>query len=212
MGIITGLDLWSDIDSPDNGEAAESGDLIAGVTQPVANRFERIRRRLFGASNTRPIKIPMVSGHSLAAGTDWTYAVGSGNANYWTNAVIGSSKLVFDIDHLLLSQNTVTGIRAAILPSVETRAALPGTMPKVELLRRDLVATPGDAWTVMTTTNDASATVGAYEAMHYMGPTSISQAIDQANSYRWAVAITGESGTNSYAGTILVALYLLVTA
>ena len=79
-------------------------------------------------------------------------------------------------------------------------AALPGTMPRVELQRK--VITLGDvepaSWTTVTTGTDASATVAAYEKVH-----TISVAMDPYDfdtDSMWRLAVFGEASTNATTG------------
>jgi hypothetical protein len=101
--------------------------------------------------------------------------------------VSGSAFFIWPI-HGLPPTGQITALQMQVKGS--GHGALPATMPKVELWRQNI-----DSTTLVASATDASASVGAYEALHAIQNISIAE--DISATYNYFVRFTGESGANS---------------
>lgn len=101
---------------------------------------------------------------------------------------------------LYLPNGSVITAARAYLIGAAGHSALPAQMPTIRV--ESVVISTGTTGNLIGTGTDASASVGAYETLHYMETTGTSAAIDRTTK-AYHVAVTGESGANSTLNLII---------
>jgi len=125
-----------------------------------------------------------------ASGT-WAYSYSD---NGWTQPGTSASSIYIALDNII-DGGTITSLRVWVKGNTG-HGGLPGTMPVASVY---MVVTDGTR-TLLGSQVDTAATVGAYEAVHYIDVATTSTNISQANGARYFIDFTGESGANAVAG------------
>ncbi|WP_438015007.1 hypothetical protein WMF18_29520 [Sorangium sp. So ce315] len=91
--------------------------------------------------------------------------------------------------------STLTSVSIAVQPN--THGSLPAVMPKLRVMRTS--SNEITLQTVGSVATDASGSVGAYNSIHPITVTGLSEVIDR-NQYNYFVKLEGEASTNSMTG------------
>lgn len=213
---ITPADAWTTpLPIPNNGEPANQAS-ISQYIQPIADRLEFIRKRIVGASAQAirlhiPIQTQGVNGNwTVDTNTGYPKAVASTNTaqvlylpiQAWGPSVPGGP-----------SSPTITQIGAMFLGQTG-HAALPATMPKLELVQWVTAAALGGNGaipeTVLATQADTSPNTASYQVWHNV---QLNVGVPPAYNptAQWALKITNEAGANALSGLLVGHAWIEVT-
>lgn len=200
---ITPTSAWTDpLTGPANGDPVDGG---AGgpaydMGQKLANRIEFLKDHVVAAASER-IRLPFVhlnpvDGTTVTAG----WAFGAAGTAYAINQVSATGAYIAWFEIVQPKTCTLTEITVN-LAGAAGHGALP-TMPTITLYRQD-TGSLGAPATVGTAT-DTAASVPAYEAVHPVALTGLSEVLAHDSGLRYYLKVTGEAGGSAVAGLALL--------
>lgn len=213
--LVAEADTWTNtMTVPDDGDTRSAASVTAaGVGfQVAADRTRYLYNRSIAAvGGGAGLVIPLTGLQDTVAAADrfgFNGAAGGAPQCTWRQTSIASAGgLYFAVPHVY--NTTITGLLARVHGdpnAVGPHVGLPATMPQLSL--RSVNGSTGAVANVGTAV-DASAAVGAYEAMHSISLTVAAQATGSMIQY-WA-KFEGEAGANSLANALhLYDVYLVV--
>lgn len=141
------------------------------------------------------------------AAAGWTY--GYNQKPYWVQLSTGTTYLVnLELSQYLPLYGAIIGV-GVFAHGASGHSALPANMPKVELVRNNVLNDPGTAGTVLMSCDDLSASTSAYQSAHAIYGSTVSHAVDtEHNSYSYHLTIQGEGGANSLVNFTVVSAYI----
>lgn len=152
-----------------------------------------------GAATSLVLKVPLMP--VWGSNQDWRHII-EGQLN---DADDDGSVAYFDLSSVLPRGGGKIHTISMTLLGTSGHGALPGNMPKLELLRKDGVT---GAVSVRATLTDSSASTAAYQAIH-----GLQQALGSPESisgFGWWYKLTGESGSNALTELGLIDLSIIV--
>lgn len=169
---------------PEDGDYKDAASVSVAL-EGLADRTANLADHLLGVVADDVITLPLVP--LATASFTWD----TPDMQWRQSSVASAGVLVFEL--ILPKRGTLTAVQAVVIGDTG-HAALPATMPKITLYRKD-TGSPAAA-TVLDTETDASANVGAYEVAH---PITIvtSEVFDHESGNRYYVTFEGEAGANS---------------
>jgi hypothetical protein len=213
---ITPADAWTTpVPIPNNGEPANQAS-ISQYIQPIADRLEFLRKRIIGASSQSiRLHVPIQT-----QGTNANWAVDANTGYLKAAASINTAQSLYlplqafgAIVSGGPSSPTITQMGIMLLGATG-HAALPATMPKLELVQWVTAAALGGNGaipeTVLATQSDTSANTAAYQVWH-----NVQQTLGVPPAYnptaQWALKLTNEAGANALAGLLAGHAWIEVT-
>lgn len=183
---------------------------FAGGFEDLTNRTAFMRSRIPGAATLTTYAVALDLGYT-AASPVWGSGVSADR--YWMQNQLSNNRLLFDITALLPQLCTISGYGFVVSPASGHGARPVGAVG--ELLRRPWTAAPDAAWTVLSLVTDATGegppeNVATYEATHLFGSSGMTENVNKTTAYKWAIAISGESGANAEVGLALLTAYVQV--
>ena len=194
---------------PEGVDRRNSTNFAAGF-EDLGNRTAFLNSRIPGAAALTTYVVPLELGFTAATPV-WGEGVSADK--YWMQNQLSNNRLLFDITALLPQVCTISGYGFVVDPAGGHGARPVGAV--AELLRRPWTAAPDAAWTVLSLVTDPVGegppeSVANYQAAHIFGSSGMSENINKATAYKWAIAITGESGVNAVVGLTLLTAYVQV--
>lgn len=181
-----------------------SDELFAGPLAGGIVNLQNLQGALVPGASTTPIVISISPGRAILGDSptlrslDWytdTGAFGAPPSGPFNGALrVSGEPLVVPIDGLLVGQKLRS--IAAWLAGASGHSALPANLPVLSLYKQ-AQGHVGFATLVISVT-DASPSIAAFQAIHYMGIGAFSEAVVAHTSY--FLVFTGESGANSIVG------------
>lgn len=160
--------------------------------------------RLKYGSRTVQRTVSAAKGHNNASFTRTNL---SGEFDHWTQSSVASAgKLLFDLDHEMMHGNVLDSVTISIVGA--TSGTFVGiTMPTISVWR---ITDAGVETQLGSTGTDASATDGAYTALHSIYVTGIAHTIDTVTN-QYFIKFTGATGGTSASGLVIRKLLVGVT-
>lgn len=125
---------------------------------------------------------------AVAIGADWAFNSGS-TILRWEQGALAGTPLVLQCEDMPLS-GTLTSISIFVRGQPVSRANLSFNLPRFYLNKRNVLSETVTA--IVASQVDASATVPAYEAVHAITASGLTEALGSGNEY--FLGVTGESG------------------
>jgi hypothetical protein len=194
---------------PEGTDRRNTTNLAAGF-EDLSNRTAFLHARIAGVADLATIAVPLELGYT-AAPSVWGEGVSADK--YWMQNQLSNNRLLFDITALLPQVCTISGYGFVVDPASGHGARPVGAVG--ELLRRPWTAAPDAAWSVLSLVTDPTGegppeSVSNYQATHIFGSSGMVENVNKVSAYRWAIAITGESGVNAVVGLALLTAYVQV--
>lgn len=180
---------------PADGESVNSASVV-GYMQEVANRLEYLRQRTPGANPVANLIRLQASVSSVFVPTNWALVGGASASPLGLNqTTIGVIFLPWIPLTDLLTGMIIRGF-TVFARGATAHAALPATMPKVELIRVDTTTL---AITVVDTQSDVSANTAAYQVVHTIAKT-LGAPETVLSTALYYLRLSGEDAANALAG------------
>lgn len=160
------------------------------VSSAQLNSLQQQAAQSVNRTNTKSGELNMPLFHLCSSSSTDPLIVAS--ASIGSVGLSNSGWHLFSIDRLP-DGHELTQVRAHIKPQSGLHAALPATMPSIELLR---VSTTGEQTSLGSHTCSISS-VATYEAGFYLSVNPSSEVVD-LSEYRYLLKVTPEQGSNSY--------------
>lgn len=192
-----------------NGSAARTWTWGGNITQSVAGGIEIASGGSFdvlsggagtiNSGGTLTFKgtanWPLVDSQTIVRSCDITPVYMTANVATNASGFIADSstagEAMWDITHCCPDDATLTAVRVRLAPAVH--GSLPANVPTLYVYSVD----DAGSGTTLVTQADTSANVSAYNAIHTISGTGISQTIDRESFQRIMVHVIGESGASS---------------
>lgn len=193
LNVTPADDITAQLKSLADGDALDATNFLA-LAQPIANRIEALIKRLGGAAVGDIVPVPL---NPLTTDiTQWQFAFGVVPLAVNQASVVSAYGIYFELPQPKLGVLKDLTVRIA---GASGHVGLPGTMPTLKLYRQDGGST-GAPVQVGATITDTSATTGAYELVHPLTITGLTEAMSGDSGNRYYILVTGEAGANSVAG------------
>ena len=179
------------------GKVAKAGDTMTGALTAPSLIINDVNNTVTVATRGVTRSVSSTSSVDL---TEWSQA----DTGRFVSLVDTGSRIVMplDVPHGATLINAIVTFTGA-----GGHAALPAVMPSVTIVKTNLLT---GADTTISDTDDPSATVGAYQAIHTFGPTSLSEVIDKS-VYRYNLNVSSEAGANALSGGVLFGVRVTAT-
>lgn len=182
---------------PDDGDAAN----VASINTPMqqlSEEVELIAQHVPGGSvgTSTAFQVPL----NIFANASDRFAVGGVGLIEQVN-VTDAGGVLFWVPTVMTCK--ITAVRMA-WKGAPAHANLPGTMPKIELLRFN---SNSNTYTSIGSQTDPSGATVAYQANHNVDLTGLAEVVSSQN-YWYYLSITGEAGANALQGSFLSGLWV----
>jgi hypothetical protein len=186
-------------------ETAADGDAVNGASrlltaQDLADRSRYLYNRTIGPSGVGIWHVPL--GDDLVnTAARWAFSQTSTIMGWEQTSVASAGRLRWPI--VLPLTGRITQVEARVDGNLGsgggTHAGLPGTMPRLGLDRQDHF---GGTSAQVGVVSDPSASVAAYEVLHSITLSGLSEDIDEHKT--WYVYVDGETGANALANELVL--------
>lgn len=187
----------------------ERSGLLRSLSFSLLGKIRGLRERQWGANPVAALmNVPIVPMYGATLdGTTGFGSILSSNRVFWRqNDVTGPPSLIWAAHGLPLA-GTIAGVQLQVSGQPGSHAALPATLPKIELWKQtDTSIVP----TLIGTGTDTSASKAAYEALHAIQTGAFEESIDSTATY--LVHLYGEASTNSVAFGLYVYRCMLLVS
>lgn len=217
--IVTPVNNWgASVPIPADGEFANSASVLQYV-QELTNRLEYLRNRVIGANaaaNQLRLFFPLTTGLSEVPAS-WTAEINATSKipQIRNNNFTGSPWVVRCDPFTMLGNSTGANAQyygsaftikrfGAYLTGASGHAALPGTMPKVELCSQSWDPTGAGSTVVLDTATDASGSTVVFQGQHEIAKQVT---INYQSFAGMALRFYPENGANSLVNSLLTGLF-----
>ncbi len=182
-------DEYSSVIVPDDALIG-STNVFKELATKLGNRTKYLRERVAGAGSGYSVGVP------LCAPVQNTSNRFSSNGQAWLQTdVTSAGTLRF---HMPLPDFGKMTALTLTVDGGSAHGALPATMPRIALIKiAHIVGNASISETTIATLTDASANVAAYELIHTISITGLSETLSV--NADWLIVIEGETGANSLA-------------
>lgn len=198
----TDVNQWNTVVKFNDGEAANAAS-VRSATEPLADRAFFLRKRVTGSESGEELPLPMIAAGTGVVNFTWD----SPQMEWRQDSVASAGVIFFDLTTVIPKNCKITSI-GALVKGAAGHGALPITMPQIKLYEKNSL-TQGNA-TVLGTKVDDSANVGAYETVHAIVLSGLTEVVANNSGSRYYLTFEGEDGTNELIGLRLLGLYATV--
>lgn len=194
MANLTETSTWvTPVTGIDNGDPMDSTELTTPETQ-LTKRTKYLRENTPSTHDATDAQLSVMQASPAAAGQ---WLISASGCWIQQDSTVAQTLLM----DLALPPNVVlTSLKAYIDGNAGGgfHAGLPGTKPTLSLIKVD--PTIGSITSVLGTATDAPADVGAYELLHTMTISGLSETI--SSTKRYMLIVGGETGANALNGKL----------
>lgn len=196
----TDVDQFPTVVKTSNGDPADQT-AWRSADEPLADRTHFLRVRTYGAQVDDFVQarfVPFLNDTDI-----WTQQVSPFG---WTQSSVAAGyALYFEVD--VPKNCKITSCVVKLFG--QGHAALPATMPRLRLFSQDTGST--GAPTTVGDQSDTTATFAAFDLMHEIVISGLTEVVSHDGGARYYIRIDGETGANSAVGLTVTDAYIVVS-